>query len=93
VAAAGPATRFQDCVVVRERQRLDLTLTKRRCTLGVYLDQANRSRGQATSCYLTGTYVAQETSALDVDLLSPSFSRFPQGPRHYRATALVGQVW
>jgi hypothetical protein len=61
----------------------------------VYLDQSQPVSGaQATGCYLTGTYVAQETSALDVDLLSAAPQLFP-APAHGVTTppARVGQVW
>lgn len=73
-----------------------ITLTQASLHLGaVYLNQSQPvSGGQATGCYLTGTYLAQETSALDADLLSPTAQRFPS-PAHgiTDPPALVGQVW
>jgi hypothetical protein len=61
----------------------------------VYLDESRPiSGGQATGCYLTGTYVAQETSGLDVDLLNPGLQLFPAKAHGItEPTALVGQVW
>lgn len=61
----------------------------------VYLDESRPiSGGQATGCYLTGTYVAQETSALDVDLLNPGLQVFPAKAHGItEPTALIGQVW
>ena len=73
-----------------------VTLTQASLHLGaVYLNQSQPvSGGQAIGCYLTGTYLAQETSVLDVDLLSPTAQRFPS-PAHgiTEPPALVGQVW
>ena len=101
VAAAGPADAIAG-------QPLSFTTTQStgatwqvvltRATLhigAVYLDQsAPISGGQATGCYLTGTYVAEETSALDVDLLDPSAQRFPAPARGItEPPALIGQVW
>jgi hypothetical protein len=74
----------------------DVMLTQGKIHVGaVYLDQSQPiSGGQATGCYLTGTYVAEETSALDVDLLSPEPQRFPVPALGItEPLALVGQVW
>ena len=52
------------------------------------------SGAQATDCYLTGTYVGQETSALDVDLLNPTPQPFPAPAVGVtEPPALVEQVW
>ena len=61
----------------------------------VYLDESRPvSGGQATGCYLTGTYVAQETSGLDVDLLNPGLQLFPAKAHGItEPPALIGQVW
>jgi hypothetical protein len=61
----------------------------------VYLDQSEPVSGaQGTECILPGTYVAQVTSGLDVDLLSPVPQRFPGlGAGTTTPPALVGQVW
>ena len=73
-----------------------ITLTQASLHVGaVYLNQSQPvSGGQATGCYLTGTYLAQETSALDIDLLSPAVQRFPSLAHGISdPPALVGQVW
>jgi hypothetical protein len=61
----------------------------------IYLNQsAPVSGAQSTDCILPGTYVAQVTSGLDVDLLSPVLHRFPgQGAGTTIPPAIVGQVW
>jgi hypothetical protein len=54
------------------------------------------SGAQVTGCYLTenGTYVAEETSPLDVDLLSPTPQPFPaMGLGVTDPPPLIGQVW
>jgi hypothetical protein len=101
VAAAGPADAvagqplsFSSALPGGGSWQIDLA----RATLhigAVYLDQsAPVSGGQATGCYLTGTYVAEETSALDVDLLSPVPQRFPGLARGItEPPALIGELW
>ena len=61
----------------------------------LYLDQSQPVSGsQGTNCILPSTYVAQVTSGLDVDLLSPALALFPtQGQGTTIPPALVGQVW
>jgi hypothetical protein len=96
VAAAGPADTVAGQPLAFSADGFDIVLTHAQLHIGaVYLDESQSvSGGQATGCYLTGTYVAQETSPLDVDLLNPAAQRFP-------APALgitdppprVGQVW
>ena len=74
----------------------DITITQATLHIGaVYLNQSQPvSGGQATGCYLTGTYVAQETSPLDVDLLAPSAQKFPALAHGITdPPALIGQVW
>jgi hypothetical protein len=97
VAAAGPASAISGLPLsCASDNGLDLTLTQATLHIGaVYLDQSQPvSGGQATSCYLTGTYVAQETSALDVDLLSPELQPFSTKAHGItEPPALVGQVW
>jgi hypothetical protein len=97
VAAAGPA----DAVVGQPLAFAtgagwDVVLTQAKLHIGaVYLDESRPiSGGQATGCYLTGTYVAQETSALDVDLLNPELQLFPAKAHGITdPPPLVGQVW
>ena len=61
----------------------------------IYLDQSAAVSGsQGTNCILPGTYVAQVTSGLDVNLLSSSPALFPaQAQGSTIPAALVGQVW
>jgi hypothetical protein len=97
VAAAGPldAVAGQPLAFTTDLG-WNVTLTQGKLHVGaVYLDQSQPvSGGQATGCYLTGTYVAQETSALDVDLLSPALQRFPTAALGItEPPPLVGQVW
>ena len=79
VAAAGPADAVAGTSLSFSANGFDIVLTKATLHIGaVYLDESQSvSGGQATGCYLTGTYVAQETSSLDVDLLDPTPHRFP----------------
>ncbi len=61
---------------------------------GVYLNESRPiSGGQALECFLEGTYVAQQTSALTVDLLTPALQRFPALMHGTTTPAQVGQVW
>jgi hypothetical protein len=61
----------------------------------VYLNQsAPVSGAQSTDCILPGTYVAQVTSGIDADLLSPDLQPFPgTGSGTTIPPALAGQVW
>jgi hypothetical protein len=97
VAAAGPAgaTSGQPLSCAND-SGWDITITRATLHIGaVYLNQSQPvSGGQATGCYLTGTYVAQETSPLEVDLLSPCAQQFPALAHGITdPPALIGQVW
>jgi hypothetical protein len=72
-----------------------VVLTKATLHVGaLYLDvSAPVSGAQTTSCILPGTYVAQMTTGMDVDLLSPRPQRFPVLGHGTTGQALVGQVW
>ena len=95
VAAAGPDNAISgQALSCANDGSWDVTLTQATLHIGaVYLDQSQPvSGGQATGCYLTGTYIAQETSALDVDLLSPQPQPFPTEAHGItEPPALVGQ--
>jgi hypothetical protein len=97
VAAAGPASAATgQPLSCANDGAWEITLTAASLHVGaVYLNQSQPvSGGQATGCYLTGTYVAQETSGVDVDLLSPTPQRFPALAHGITdPSALVGQVW
>jgi len=96
VAAAGAVDAVAGQPLSFSADGFDVVLTRAKLHIGaVYLDESQSvSGGQATGCYLTGTYVAQETSSLDVDLLNPAAQRF--GAPALGITdppSLVGQVW
>jgi hypothetical protein len=96
VAAAGPADAVAQQPLSFSSGGFELVLTRATLHIGaVYLDESQSvSGGQATGCYLTGTYVAQETSSLDVDLLDSTAQRFPASALGITDPApLVGQVW
>jgi len=80
VAAAGPASAVAgQPLVCADDPAWTITVTAASLHVGaVYLDQSQPVSGaQATGCVLTGTYVAQELSPLDVDALSPALQPFP----------------
>jgi hypothetical protein len=70
-------------------------LTDARLHIGaVYLDESNLTSGaQPTSCVLPGTYVAQVTQGLDVDLLSGTPQPFPALGHGTTLLARAAQVW
>jgi hypothetical protein len=72
-----------------------VTLTKAVMHVGaVYLDQSMPVSGsQNTSCILPGTYVAEVTNGLDVDILSPLPQQFPVRGHGTTLDARAGQVW
>jgi len=95
VAAAGPAGAASP-LVCKDDLGWTVTLTQASLHLGgVYLNQSQSVSGaQATGCLLPGTYVAQETGARDVDLLSPTPQVFPtRGHGIDQPAARVGEVW
>ena len=73
----------------------DVTLTKATLHVGaLYLDSAAPVSGaQDTPCILPGTYLAQETTGMDVDLLSPAPQRFPVLGHGTTGLAIEGQLW
>ena len=99
VAAAGPADAMDgQPFSFTTAFGWDVVLTQAKLHVGaVYLNQSRSvSGGQATGCYSNGagTYVAQETSPLDVDVLSPTPQRFPAPALGItEPPPLVGEVW
>ena len=97
VAAAGPADAVAgQSLAFATTAGWDVVLSQAKLHIGaVYLDESRPiSGGQATGCYLTGTYVAQATSGLDVDLLNPGLQLFPAKAHGItEPTALIGQIW
>jgi hypothetical protein len=84
--ARGPFPNGQDWVI---------TLTKAKVHIGaVYLNRAVPvSGGQERECFLPGVYVAQVTSGLDVDALSPALQPFPVRGSGTEDPAATGEVW
>lgn len=72
-----------------------VTLTKANLHIGAtYLTQAVVNRGsQSTSCIEPGIYVAQVTSPVDVDVLSPVPQVFSADGQGTADRALTGEVW
>jgi hypothetical protein len=72
-----------------------VVLTKATLHVGaVYLDQSQPVSGsQNVGCFLPGTYVGQVTTGVDVDLLSPTPTKFPAAGEGTTLPSLVGQVW
>ncbi len=97
VMAAGPATAIAgEPLTCTSDGPWTIALGQAAMHIGaVYLNQSQPvSGGQATDCYLPGTYVGQELSGLDVDLLSPVLAPFPTLAHGItEPPALVGQVW
>ena len=97
VAAAGPADAVAGQPLSFTQAGWDITLTRATLHVGAtYLAESPPvSGGQVTGCYLPemDVYVVQETSGLDVDLLSPSAQPFPAKAHGItQPTAGVGQV-
>ena len=96
VAAAGPSDAVAGKPYSLTTDRgWHVVLTKATLHVGaLYLGQSQPISGaQNTSCILPGTYVAQVTTGMDVDLLSPVPQRFPVLGHGTTLPALVGQVW
>lgn len=96
VAAAGPADAAPGTPLVFSSGGFTVTLTQATLHVGaVYLNQAAPASGaQATDCYLPGTYVGEETAALDVDLLDSTPQPFPQDALGVtEPPALAEQIW
>lgn len=72
-----------------------ITLTRARLHVGaVYLNRsAPISGGQERQCFLPGVYVAQVTTGMDVDALSPALQRFPERGSGTADHAVTGEVW
>jgi hypothetical protein len=95
VAAAGPADASGTSLEFTTDRGWHVVLTKASVHIGaLYLSQIEPVSGaQATGCVLPGTYVAQQTTGLEVDVLSATPQRFPTLAHGTTLEALTGQVW
>ena len=88
-AAAGEPYTFQTS------RGYSVTLDRARLHVGaVYLNQSRpTSVGSNTSCFLPGIYVAEVTTGLEIDVLSPELQPFPEPGSGTTGRALAGEVW
>lgn len=96
MSAAGPADAVDGQSLTFDTGRgWHVELTKATLHIGaVYLDESVPVSGaQDTSCILEGIYAAQETSGLDVDVLSPDPQPFPAPGNGTSSLAVAGEVW
>jgi len=94
--AAGPADARPGEPYTFETSR-GYTVVLSRATLHVGAVYLNRSRPSSvsadTSCQLAGIYVAEVTSGLDVDVLSPALQPFPEPGFATTEHARTAEVW
>lgn len=94
--AAGPEDAIAGEPYTFETSRgYSVTLSRARLHVGaVYLNQSRpASVASDTGCFLPGVYVAEVTTGLDVDLLSPELQPFPEQGSGITGPALAGEVW
>jgi hypothetical protein len=94
-AAAGPADAIAGQPLAFSTPTYRVRLDRAKLHIGaLYLGESIPVSGvQATSCILPGTYVAEITQGLDVDLLSPVPQRFPVHGQALSSSSRVGEVW
>jgi hypothetical protein len=94
-AAAGPADAIAGQPLAFSTSDYQVRLDRASLHVGaVYLDESIPVSGaQATSCILPGTYVAEVTQGLDVDLLSSERQLFPVHGEGFATRSRVGEVW
>jgi hypothetical protein len=96
VAASGPAdVETTKTAGFTTDRGWHVVLTRAALHVGaLYLNQLQPVSGsQVTGCVLPGTYVAQLTTGMDIDLLSPVLQRFSTLGHGTTLEALTGQVW
>jgi hypothetical protein len=94
--ASGPADAVAGQALTFDTGRgWHVVLSKATLHIGaVYLDESVPVSGaQDTSCILEGIYSGQETSGLDVDVLSPEPQPFPAPGNGTSDRAVAGEVW
>ena len=94
-AAAGPEDVANHSLDFTSGRGFHVVLTKAVLHVGaLYLNQSQPVSGaQATDCILPGTYVAEETTGRDVDLLRAEPQVFPDYGDGTASRALVAEVW
>jgi hypothetical protein len=94
-AAAGPDRPAAGNLEFTSGRGYHVVLTKAVLHIGaVYLNQSLPVSGaQATNCILPGTYVAEETTGRDIDLLDPTPQNLPDYATGTSTRALVAEVW
>jgi hypothetical protein len=94
-SASGPADAPGGSIDFMNDRGWHVVLTRAVVHVGaIYLNQSRPVSGaQATSCILNGTYVAQVTVGLDVDVLTATPQPFPVAGTGIVLPALAGQVW
>lgn len=94
--AAGPEDAVSGQPLVFETSR-GYTVSLTRAKLHVGAMYLNRSRPSSvssdTSCQLAGIYVAEVTTGMDVDILSPTLQPFPEQGFATTEHASTGEVW
>jgi len=95
-AAAGPVDAAAgQPLVFTNGLGYSVTLTTARLHVGaIYVNRSVPTSGsQAQPCILPGIYSGQETSPLDVDVLSPALQFFPALGEGTADPAFTGEVW
>lgn len=94
-AAAGPQDATGGPLLFATSLGYSVTLDRAQIYVGaLYLNQTVPTSGaQETGCITPGIYVAQVTSSLRVDALSPRPQPFPMGGQGIASEAKAGEVW
>ena len=95
VAAAGPSDATGSALSYISALGYQVTITRARLYIGaLYLNQTVPTSGaQETGCIRPGIYVAQVTSSLSVDALSPQAQPFPTRGEGIASEAKAGELW
>jgi hypothetical protein len=95
VAAAGPSDATGGALAFTSALGYSVTLDRARLYIGaLYLNQTVPTSGaQETGCIRPGIYVAQVTSSLRVDALSPQLQPFPTRGEGIASEAKAGELW
>jgi hypothetical protein len=94
-AASGPSDAMNHTLDFTSGRGFHVVLTQATLHVGaLYLNQSQPVSGaQATNCILPGTYVAEETTGRDIDLLDPKPQVFPDYGDGTTTRARVAEIW